>query len=171
MRYAEESLAWVWNSPKDSRCILLPLQSNCLPQYDEFCRRALNFISGRLTHLNRLISFVASCFIKFAQCNSISCRNMLFYTNRYNCSATDDFSRHVDGVINSFCSHSLFEVFQTLSARILTELPTIRDSWIWHTSDVLLSLLELRDNTITFAPPSTRFLVCCTCFVPLCMIQ
>ena len=50
----------VWNLPQATHCYLLPLIRNCLPVFDEICRRLIHFARDCISHESSLIRQIAS---------------------------------------------------------------------------------------------------------------
>jgi len=60
----------IYNLPYTSHCYLLPLICQCLPVFDELCRRSINFARSCISHEWQFISQIASYYIHFACCYS-----------------------------------------------------------------------------------------------------
>jgi hypothetical protein len=45
----------LWNLPQSTHCYLLPLLCDCLPVFDEICRRSINFARTCISHKVPLI--------------------------------------------------------------------------------------------------------------------
>ena len=73
----------VWNLPQTTHCYLLPLICDCLPVFDEICRRSINFARDCILHESSLIRQIASYGIYHARRESPLGRNMLFCADRY----------------------------------------------------------------------------------------
>ena len=70
------------NLPQSTQCYLLPLIRNCLPVFDEICRRSVNFVRDCIVHESGIIKRVASYGIYYARNESPLSQNMLFFTDR-----------------------------------------------------------------------------------------
>jgi len=67
------------NLPYRTHCVLLPLLSNCIPIFDELCRRSLKFVQSCLSHNSDLVRFVAQFCIAEGRNSSPCGRNALFF--------------------------------------------------------------------------------------------
>ena len=56
-----KGLRRVWKLPYNTHCSLLPVISQCIPIFDELCRRSLNFVRSCNTRDCPLIRFI-SCY-------------------------------------------------------------------------------------------------------------
>ena len=65
-------------------CNLLPVISQCLPIFDELCRRFLNFARSCIVRECSLIRFIANYGIVPARNGSPVGRNLLYCLKRYN---------------------------------------------------------------------------------------
>ena len=50
----------VWNVPADTHCYILPLLCECLPVYDEVCRRSVKFLHTCISHSSKVVRCVAN---------------------------------------------------------------------------------------------------------------
>ena len=73
----------IWNLPYTTHCYLLPLICQCLPVFDELCRRSINFMRSCVSQESKLISKIASHCIHFARCKTPMGLNILFCADRY----------------------------------------------------------------------------------------
>ena len=48
------------NIPSDTHCYILPLLCECLPVYDEVCRRSINFLRTCVSHRSKVVRCVAN---------------------------------------------------------------------------------------------------------------
>ena len=78
-----KALRVVWRLPYRTHGDLLPLISNCLPIYDELCKRFLNFSRSCLSSQSQLVSFVTSHSIFYAP-YSFQFQNLYSCCHRYN---------------------------------------------------------------------------------------
>ena len=49
----------IWNLPPRTHGILLPAVCQCIPIFDEICRRSLNFVRSCISHESALIQYIA----------------------------------------------------------------------------------------------------------------
>jgi len=78
-----KALRHIWNLPYRTYCHLLPLLCNCIPVFDEICKRSPKFLQTCLFHNTTLIRSVAQ-FSLTAGRNSSPCgRNAFFCVRRY----------------------------------------------------------------------------------------
>ena len=134
----------VWELPCNTHCFLLPLLGNCLPLFDEICRRSLNFIRSCFVHESNLIRFVATNAICFSRNNSFLGHNILFCMERYKCSLHDILIGNVNLIVNQYCN-SLVDDDQLLTASFLSELIAIRDRRLSFSNGFFFSNRELSD--------------------------
>ena len=107
---------------------LLPLLGNCLPAFDEICRRSTNFIKSRVSHSSGLVRSIAMYSFTFSRCNSVICQNLLFCAQRtYNCLIQDILYGNVNSIIHNH-SKSCVDVHQVQLANFLYELMMIKDT-------------------------------------------
>ena len=74
----------VWNIPPDAHGYILPLLCECLPAFDEVCRRSMNFLRTCVSHSTEVVRCV-SC----GRCDSPASRNALYCMNCYNATLSD----------------------------------------------------------------------------------
>jgi len=73
----------------DQSCQLLPLICECIPLFDEICRRSINLIRTCALHDSLLMRSVAHYGAIYASSQSIIGQNVLFCTQRYYRSISD----------------------------------------------------------------------------------
>ena len=137
----------VWNLPQSTHCYLLPLICNCLPVFDEICRRSINFVRDCISHESSLIRQIASYGIHYARSDSPLGLNMLFCTDRY-CSHLNSLLFNSFKSVNSYFSSTIVDA-QLRTSSFLYELLEIRDSKDTFDNSFILSYVELCD-VITF---------------------
>ena len=130
-----KSLRRIWKLPQHTHCYLLPIVSQCLPIFDEFCRRSLNFIRSCCLNESPLIRFIAQYGVLYARGFSFLGQNVLFCTQRYKCSLRELLYGSVNEVINSFVFKSTDELMCS-SANLLLELLMVRDGMFELPSDM-----------------------------------
>ena len=133
----------VWNLPQSTHCYLLPLICNCLPVFDEICKRSINFVRDCISHESSLIRQIASYGIYYARSESPMGLNMLFCTDRY-CSPLNKLLFSSSKSISSYF-HSTVDVAQVRTSSFLYELIDIRDNAYNFDNSFLLSYGELGD--------------------------
>ena len=74
---------------------ILEVLSECLPLFDVFCKRSLNFIHRCLVSDNAVVSFVARHGVFHIRMFSCIARNFQFCCNRYRLRACDLVDRAV----------------------------------------------------------------------------
>jgi hypothetical protein len=134
----------VWNLPRDTHCHLLPLLNNCLPVFDEICKRSLNFIRSCMQHESSLIRFLTYNSIYIARHDSPIGRNALFCMNRYSCSMKDVTSGNIGYFVEQYC-HNQLTSDQKISAGFLIELVALRERKLALPDTCMLTMSELRD--------------------------
>ena len=117
----------IWNLPHATHCYLLPLICQCLPVFDELCRRSINFARLCVSHESKLISQIASCGIHFARCNSPMDSNILFCADRYQTNIDNILSGSTNHVVYSHYYRSITDA-QLRASSFLSELLSIRDN-------------------------------------------
>ena len=133
----------VWNLPQTTHCYLLPLICNCLPVFDEICRRFINFARDCTSHESGLIKQIASYGIYYARSESPLGHNMLFCTDRYR-SPLDSLLFSSLNIINSYFDSTVDDA-QLRTASFLPELIEIRDGKYKFSNSFILSYIELCD--------------------------
>ena len=79
-----KSLRRIWHLPQHTLLPLIPIIGQCLPIFDEICRRSLNFVRSCIAHESSLIRFIAQYGVLYARSSSFLGQNVLFYMPRYN---------------------------------------------------------------------------------------
>ena len=109
----------IWGLPYNTHSDLLPILSNCLPIFDEICRRFLVFSYNCIHHDSEIIRSVASYSLLFARNDSVLGKNAIFCSQRYGRTLDELFLENVHlstHVINNYCDE------QTLEDRMSTAL-------------------------------------------------
>jgi hypothetical protein len=133
----------VWNLPQCTHCYLLPLLCNCLPVFDEICRRSINFARDCISHESGLIKQVASYGIYYARSESPLGKNVLFCTDRYR-STLNSLLFSSFNIANSYFDGAVDDA-QLRTASFLSELIEIRDGKDKFFDNFILSYAELCD--------------------------
>ena len=133
----------VWNLPQSTHCYLLPLICNCLPVFDEICRRSINFARDCISHESNLIRQIESYGIFHARSASLLGQNMLFCIDRYR-SPVNGLLFSSFNIINSYFN-STVDSAQSRTCSFLSELIEIRDSRENFSNNFILSYAELCD--------------------------
>jgi hypothetical protein len=121
-----KGLRRIWKLPYNTHCSLLPVVSQCLPIFDELCRRFLNFARSCVTHECPLIRFIANNGIVHSRSLSPIGQNVLYCLNRYNCTYNSFLCDSVNRIINCYYSNSI-EDSTFCTANLLIELISVRD--------------------------------------------
>jgi hypothetical protein len=122
-----KSVRLVWNLPLSAHCFILPLICNCLPVFDEICRRSVNFTRACVSHESSLIRQVATYGIIFARSESPLGRNAMFCAERYHSSPNSILHSPLIGIINSQFRTTVDDT-QLRVVGFLSELIEIRDN-------------------------------------------
>jgi len=139
-----KALRRIWNLPSCSHNRLLPLICECLPLFDEICRRSLNFIRTCDLHDSLLIRSVAQYGAIYARSQSIIGQNVLFCAQRYYWSISDVIYNPAHSFINAFVYNSVdFE--SHMAANLLTETLMLRDRVFYFPDGFSTSDDELND--------------------------
>jgi len=93
----------IWNLLYTTHC-------QCLPVFDELCRRSINFVHSYLPLESHFISQTASYCIHFARCNSPMGLNILFCADR--------FQTNIDGILNGSSNYIVHSYYTRLIADI-----------------------------------------------------
>ena len=91
----------IWNLPYTTHCFLLPLICQCLPVFDELCRRSIDFARSCVSRESKLISQIASYCVHFARCKSPMGSNILFCADRYQTNNDDILSDSSNYIVYS----------------------------------------------------------------------
>jgi len=98
----------VWGLPFQTQSVLLPLLSQCLPVLDEICRRSLNFVRSCIRHEFAFVQFITMHGLH-ARSRLLFGRNVIFCTQRFNCSINDLIYGRLPIIINSSVRKSVEE--------------------------------------------------------------
>jgi len=133
-----KGLRRIWKLPYNTHCSLLPVISECLPIFDELCRRFLNFARSCIAHGCPLIRFIANYGIVHARSLSPIGQNVLYCLKRYNCTSYNNFLfGSINRIINMHFTNSIDD--STFSnANLLSELISVRDGLC----DIAINLTE-----------------------------
>jgi len=124
-----KGLRRVWKLPYATHCSLLPVVSQCLPIFDELCRRFLNFARFCVTHECPLIRFIANYGIMHARSLSPIGQNVLYCLKRYNCTYNSFLHGSINRIINMYHNISIEDSTYS-TANLLSELINIRDGFL-----------------------------------------
>jgi len=119
-----KALRIIWNLPSCTYSRLLPLICECLPLFDEICRRSLNLFARTCAlHDSLLIRSVAQYGAIYARSHRQKC---LFCVQRYHRSISDVIYNPAHSFIDAFVYNSVdFETHT--AANLLTETLMLRD--------------------------------------------
>ena len=130
----------VWNLPQSTHCYLLPLICNCLPVFDEICRRYINFARDCIAHESGITKRIASYATYFARNDSPLGQNMLFCTDRYR-SPLNSLLFSSCKIVNSYFDSTVDDA-QLRTASFLSELIDIRDGQFKFSNSLILHILS-----------------------------
>ena len=139
-----KGLRIVWKLPYCTHNYLLPLISQCLPVYDEICRRSLNFLRSCVNHKSAVVRFVACHGIKFSIGSSFLGQNVMFCAQRFGCSVNDILQGSTNRIIN-LSVRQYVDLRMSGSARLLRELLLLRDRVLTLSETNFFSHVELED--------------------------
>lgn len=139
-----KSLRRVWDLPSISHTYLLHMLSQCLPLFEEICRRSCNFIYTCITNKSRLVRCVAQYGLIYARYNSFLGSNALFCAQRFNCHVGDVVDGHVDRIINKYVRDLVIDS-QLRTAYFVEELINIRDNVSTLSNSVVFTRAEISD--------------------------
>jgi len=107
----------VWNVPADTHCYIFPLLYECLPVYDEVCRRSINFLRRCISHSSKVVRRVANYGIYHGRCDSPAGRKVLHYDcmRLYSATMTDVLSPKFESL--RVC-HKIFYSRATISRSV-----------------------------------------------------
>jgi hypothetical protein len=117
----------IWNLPNATHCYLLPHICQCLPVFDELCRRSINFARSCVSHESKLISQIASYCVHLARCKSPMGSNILFCADRYQTNIDNILSGSTNYIVYLHYNRSIADT-QLRASSFLSELVSIRDS-------------------------------------------
>jgi len=112
--------------PNTSNSYFLPILSQCLPLFDEICRRSINFIRSRLSNESSLVRHISQYAVFHGRALSCLGQNVLFCMRRYNC-CIRDLSESTNNIIESFVFR-LFGENMHCTANFLFELIMIKNN-------------------------------------------
>ena len=141
-----QSLRKIWYLPYCTHSNLLPLISNCLPLFDEICRRSLHFIRTCINHDSYLVRFVAQYGVFHARSLSVLGQNVDFCAHRFGFAVRDILLSPLSGFINcvvKYFNSKSVDVATLNSANLLSELIMIRDGLL-ETSNYAINPEELQ---------------------------
>jgi len=101
------ALRRIWNLPSFTHSRLLPLICDCLPLFDEICRRSLNVIHTCALHDSLLNRSVAQYGAIYARSQSIIGQHVLFCAQRYHRSVNDVIYNQAHSFITAFVHNSV----------------------------------------------------------------
>ena len=141
-----KSLRAVWRLPYRTHNFLLPIISECLPLFDEICRRSLNFIRSCTLHPSNVVPFITLHAIFHGRGTSLCGQNMLFCSQRYGFSFNTALrvGLPIKEIIGNFAMDFLTDG-ERCAAAFLTELLQIRDQQLhlsFLTIDEISDLIE-----------------------------
>jgi len=96
-----EDLCVLWCLPSTSHSYFLPILSQCLPLYDENCRRSINFIRSCFSNESSLVRHIIQYAVFYGRALSCLGHNVLFCMRRLYCSIRD-LSESANNIIKSF---------------------------------------------------------------------
>jgi hypothetical protein len=134
-----KSLRRIRRLPHNTHSYLLSILSQCLPLFDEICRRSLKFIDACLSSESNLVRAVAKYGVQYGMQNSFLGHNAAFCARRYNCKFFDASGSYVDiqRVVKSYVDN-LTDDLQICTAGFVFELILLREKDL-----VLSNSLEL----------------------------
>jgi len=91
------ALRRVWCLPNTSRSYFLPIFSQCLPLFDDICRRSINLIRSCLSNESSLVRHISQYAVFHNR--ALSCLSECM--RRYNC-CIRDLSESANNIIKSF---------------------------------------------------------------------
>jgi len=96
----------VWNVPADTHCYIFPLLYECLPVYDEVCRRSINFLRRCISHSCKVVRRVANYGIYHGRCDSPAGRKVLHCDcmRLYSATMTDVLSPKFESLLSASMS-------------------------------------------------------------------
>jgi len=129
----------MWKLFQQAHCYLFHLISDCLPVFDELCRRSVSFVRSYLAHDSYHIMFVANYALVHARSQSFLGHNVLFYAHRYNCYVNMcNRLSSIDNLVKSI-EHNSIDDNMRCFANFLYELIMIRERRLYFNNSVLLT--------------------------------
>ena len=123
-----KGLRRVWGLPYTSHSYLLHMSSQCIPPFDEICRRSINFIRSCLSHDSSLVRHIAQYAVNHARSlSSFLGQNLVYCLRRYNCTLRELLDGSVSNIVRSFVFNS-FDDNMRCSTSFLLELIMIRSN-------------------------------------------
>jgi len=95
------SIRKIWELPYQTHSYLLPLLCRCLPIFDQFCMRSLNFVQRCLAHDSDVVKFISDYCMKYGRSNSCIGKNVLFCSQRYKCNIEMVFSGQIKNIVET----------------------------------------------------------------------
>jgi hypothetical protein len=114
----------------------------CLPLFDEICRRALNFIKVCMCNCSPLVRAVTNYGIQYGRYNSTLGHNVLFCAQLYDCTVQDIINGSVNSIVQTYVSH-LVDDSQLRMASFVRELALLRERSLELSNNLLFSRSEL----------------------------
>ena len=126
----------VWKLPYNTHRRYLPLLCNSIPVEDEICRRFLSFLRTCLASDCGVVKFVVKHSLLYGGMFSLSGRNALFCSNRFNFDVSNilksDFNPN--NIVRDWCVHATSD--EDLDAiSMIMELTFIRDG-VFYSPDL-----------------------------------
>jgi len=90
--------------PADTHCYIVPLLCECIPAYDEVCRRSMKFLRTCISHSSKVVRCVANYGIIHGRCDSPAGRNVLHCMNRYRATLTDVLSPKFERLVCKYAT-------------------------------------------------------------------
>ena len=118
-----KGLRRVWDLPYHTHCNILPRLCNCLPMYDEVCKRTANFINQCLISDCELVNQLVHHAIYFERVRSPVGRNALLCCNKYHVSMIQ---RVNSNTVQNWFNHTITAELMS-KVLVLLELIFIRD--------------------------------------------
>jgi len=132
----------ILNLPYTRHCYLLPIICQCVPLFDELCRRSINFARWCVSHESQFISHIASYCIglHFARCNSPMGLNILFCTDR--------FQTNIDGILNGSSYYIVHSYYNRSIADVQLRASSCMNSLALETADNRILVTSLSPKRI-----------------------
>jgi hypothetical protein len=141
-----KSLWRIWNLLYRTHSYLLALIGNCLPIFDEICRRSSNFVSRYILEGNALTQFIVLHGLNFAHGFFMIGQYVMLCMQRFQCLTHCLFSQSVIHTVRSWTLQSIdFRMRQ--QAAFLKELILLRHGTSVQPSEASLNFKQLNDIT------------------------